>query len=185
MILSACGNQNMKAIETVEQLDIDRFMGDWYVIANIPTFIETDAYNAIESYAMNEDGTIDTTFTFHDGAPDGELKTYKPTGFIVDEQSNALWDMQFIWPFKAEFRVIYLDDDYQTTIIGRSKRDYVWLMSRHPAIDDGSYRSLLAFMETQGYDISRVQKVPQIWPDTSITNKPVSENSSTNNGGAK
>ena len=190
MMLSACGNQNMKPIETVEQVDIDRFMGDWYVIANIPTFIETDAYNAIESYAMNDDGTIATTFTFHDGAPDGELKTYKPTGFIVDEQSNALWGMQFIWPFKAEFRIIYLDDEYQTTIIGRSKRDYVWLMSRQPVIEDSSYSSLLAFMESQGYDISKVQKVPQIWSDTSTTDRPVTDNTITthsikNDGGAK
>ena len=155
-------------------------MGDWYVIANIPTFIETDAYNAIESYALNEDGTIATTFTFHDGAPDGELKTYTPTGFIVDAQSNALWGMQFIWPFKAEFRVIYLDDDYQTTIIGRSKRDYVWLMSRQPVIDDERYSSLLSFMENQGYDISKVQHVPQIWPGTPATDRPVTESTITN-----
>ena len=178
-MLAACGNQNMKPINTVDHVDIDRFMGDWYVIANIPTFIETDAYNAIESYALNEDGTIATTFTFHDGAPDGELKTYKPTGFIVDEQSNALWGMQFIWPFKAEFRVIYLDDDYQTTIIGRSKRDYVWLMSRQPAIEDERYRSLLSFMENQGYDISKVQQVPQIWPGTQTTDRPVTESTIT------
>jgi len=179
----------MKPIETVEKVDIDRFMGDWYVIANIPTFIETDAYNAIESYAMNEDGTIATTFTFRDGAPNGELKTYRPTGFIVDEQSNALWGMQFIWPFKAEFRIIYLDDEYQTTIIGRSKRDYVWLMSRQPEIEDNRYSSLLAFMESQGYDISKVQKVPQIWPSSSTTDIPVTDDSITdisirNNGGA-
>ena len=188
-MLSACGNQNMKPIQTVEHVEIERFMGDWYVIANIPTFIETDAYNAIESYALNEDGTIATTFTFHDGAPDGELKTYRPTGFIVDEQSNALWGMQFIWPFKAEFRVIYLDDDYQTTIIGRSKRDYVWLMSRQPAIEDRSYRSLLAFMQAQGYDISRVKKVPQIWPsrstaDTPETDNSITDQSKTDKGGA-
>ena len=180
----------MKPIDTVEYVDIDRFMGDWYVIANIPTFIETDAHNAIESYALNEDGTIATTFTFYDGAPDGELKTYRPTGFIVDEQSNALWGMQFIWPFKAEFRVIYLDDDYQTTIIGRSKRDYVWLMSRQPAIDDSSYRSLLAFMQSQGYDISKVQKVPQIWPGKSSTGvaetgNSITDHSNTDKGGAK
>jgi apolipoprotein D and lipocalin family protein len=162
-LLSACGSQNLKPIHTVEHVDLERFMGDWYVVANIPTFIETDAYNAIETYAMNDDGSIATTFTFHDGSPDGELKKYEPTGFIVDEQSNALWDMQFIWPFKAEYRVIYLDADYQTTIIGRTKRDYVWLMSRQPAIEASSYASLLAFLEEQGYDISKVQKVPQVW----------------------
>jgi apolipoprotein D and lipocalin family protein len=159
----------MKPIHTVEHVDLNRFMGDWYVIANIPTFIETDAYNAIESYQMNDDGSIATTFTFHQGSPDGDRKQYNPTGFIVDRQSNALWDMQFIWPFKAEYRVIYLDDNYQTTIIGRSKRDYVWLMSRHSSIDESSYRSLLSFMESQGYDIGKVQKVPQIWSHKSET----------------
>ena len=163
MLLSACGSQNLKPINTVDYVDLDRFMGDWYVIANIPTFIETGAYNAIENYTMNDDGSIATTFTFHDSAPDGELKKYEPTGFIVDKASNALWDMQFIWPFKAEYRVIYLDDDYETTIIGRTKRDYVWLMSRQPGIDESEYKTLLAYLESQDYDISKVQKVPQVW----------------------
>jgi len=169
MLLSACGSQNLKPINTVDFVDLDRFMGDWYVIANIPTFIETDAHNAIETYAMNDDGSIATTFTFHDGSPDGELKKYEPTGFIVDEQSNALWDMQFIWPFKAEYRVIYLDENYETTIIGRTKRDYVWLMSRRSSIDESSYASLLAYIEAQGYDISKVQKVPQVWTEETKT----------------
>ena len=168
-LLSACGSQNLRPIHTVDFVDLDRFMGDWYVIANIPTFIETDAYNAIETYEMNEDGSIATTFTFSDGAPDGDLKKYQPTGFIVDKKSNALWDMQFVWPFKAEYRVIYLSDDYQTTIIGRSKRDYVWLMSREPIIDEKSYAALLAFIEAEGYDINKVQRVPQLWSGTTET----------------
>ena len=168
-LLSACGSQNLKPIDTVEYVDLKRFMGEWYVIANIPTFIETDAYNAIETYKMNEDGSIATTFIFRKGSAEGNRKQYNPTGFIVDKQSNALWDMQFIWPFKAEYRVIYLDDDYQTTIIGRSKRDYVWLMSRQPGIDENSYRSLLGFIQSQGYDIDKVQKVPQVWSQNSET----------------
>jgi len=154
----------MKPIVTVNNVDLDRFMGDWYVIANIPTFIETNAYNAIESYSMNDDGTIATTFTFNQDSPDGKRKRYTPTGFIVDQDSNALWDMQFIWPFKAEYRVIYLDENYQTTIIGRSKRDYVWLMSRQSEIDEDYYRTLISFIEEQGYDVTKIQRVPQIWP---------------------
>lgn len=166
-LLASCGSQNLKSIHTVEHVELDRFMGDWYVIANIPTFIETDAYNAIENYSMNDDGSIATTFTFNEGSPDGEQKQYHPTGYIVDKKSNALWDMQFIWPFKAEYRVIYLDDSYQTTIIGRTKRDYVWLMSRQPDMDESSYKTLLSFMESQGYDINKIQQVPQIWPQNS------------------
>ena len=162
-LMAACGSQNVKPIHTVEYVDLNRFMGDWYVIANIPTFIETDAYNAIETYQMNDDGSIATTFTFHQGSPDGDRKQYNPTGFIVDQQSNALWDMQFIWPFKAEYRVIYLDDDYQTTIIGRSKRDYVWLMSREPEMPAAEYQKAVQFITEAGYDISQLQRVPQQW----------------------
>ena len=162
-LLGACAGMNMKPIKTVEHVDLHRFMGDWYVIANIPTFIEKKAFNAVESYAMNADGSIATKFSFRKGGYEGKLKQYNPTGFVVDEKSNATWEMQFIWPFRAEYRVIYLDEDYEVTIIGRSKRDYVWIMARQPAIREQTYRELLQFITGLGYDISRVEKVPQKW----------------------
>ena len=153
-------NNILKAYGT-DQVDIDRFMGDWYVIANIPTFIEKDAHNAVESYRLDKDGTIATTFSFRKGGFDGPLKTYHPRGFVSDRQTNALWGMQFIWPFEAEYRIIFLTDDYSRTVIGRSKRDYVWIMAREPAISDEEYNAILDFLREQGYDIKKVQKVPQ------------------------
>ena len=125
ILISGC--QTLKPIHTVEYVDLDRFMGDWYVIANIPTFIEKDAYNAVESYRLDNDGTVATTFSYNKGSLDGPLKEYHPRGFIRDKKSNAVWGMQFIWPFKAEYRIIFLSDDYSKTVIGRSKRDYVWI----------------------------------------------------------
>ena len=151
----------MKPIHTVEYVDLNRFMGDWYVIANIPTFIEKNAYNAIESYRLEDDGTVATTFRFNKGSLDGPLKEYHPRGFIRDKESNAVWGMQFIWPFKAEYRIVYLTDDYSKTVIGRSKRDYVWIMARKPAISDEEYAAIVDFLQQQGYDIKKLQKVPQ------------------------
>ena len=151
----------MKPIETVDYVDLNRFMGDWYVIANIPTFIETDAYNAIESYRLNKDGTVATTFRFNKGSSDGPLKEYHPRGFVRDAQSNAVWGMQFVWPFKAEYRIIYLNDDYSVTVIGRTKRDYVWIMAREPAITAEEYTRITDFLKEQGYEIDKLQKVPQ------------------------
>jgi apolipoprotein D and lipocalin family protein len=155
------GCQTLDTIPTVPAVDLNRFMGDWYVIANIPTFIEKDAYNAVESYRLAEDGSIDTTFRFNKGGFDGPLKTYKPRGFVQDDRSNAVWGMQFIWPFKAEYRIIYLNQDYSITVIGRTKRDYVWVMAREPAISDEQYGLILNFLLDQGYDITEVKKVPQ------------------------
>ncbi|UCE51904.1 MAG: lipocalin family protein [Desulfobacterales bacterium] len=152
----------MKPIHTVEAVDLKRFMGDWYVIASIPTFIEKYAYNAIESYRLEEDGTVATTFRFNKGSMDGPLKEYNPRGFIKDKTSNAVWGMQFIWPFKAEYRIIFLTDDYSQTVIGRSKRDYVWIMAREPSIPDEDYERILKFLKDQGYKLNDLRKVPHV-----------------------
>jgi apolipoprotein D and lipocalin family protein len=150
-------------MKTVDYVDLERFMGDWYVIANIPTFLEKGAHNAVETYEMNDDGTIATTFTFRDGSFDGKEKEYNPKGFIWDTESNALWGMRFIWPIKADYRIVYLDDDYSQTIIGRQKRDFVWIMARTPNISEEDYEMLLGVVESLGYDVSKVERVPQQW----------------------
>lgn len=150
-------------MQTVDYVDLERFMGDWYVIANIPTFLEKGAHNAVETYAMNDDGTIATTFTFRKDSFDGKLKQYNPKGFITDTETNALWGMRFIWPIKADYRVVYLDEDYTQTVIGRQKRDFVWIMARTPTISDADYEKILSFVESLGYDMSKIQKVPQQW----------------------
>ena len=150
-------------LETVDYVDLDRFMGDWYVIANIPTFVEKGAYNAVESYRLDDDGSIATTFRFHKDGFDGPVKTYEPRGFVRDTTTNAEWGMQFIWPFKGDYRIIYLDEDYATTIIGRNKRDYVWLMARSPEMSDAEYQRFVDFIGAAGYDTSLVQRVPQQW----------------------
>ena len=64
---------------------------------------------------------------------------------------------------KAEYRIVYLNEDYSQTIVGRSKRDYVWIMARTPTIPDADYQSLLTLVGDLGYDQSLVQRVPQQW----------------------
>jgi len=162
IILSGCAAKGPE-MKTVDYVDIDRFMGAWYVIANIPTFIEKDAYNAVETYSRNDDGTIATNFTFRKGGFDGKAKEYNPKGFIQDEESNALWGMRFIWPIKADYRIVYIDDNYTQTVIGRQDRDYVWIMARTPTISKPDYDRLVSLVESLGYDTAKLQRVPQRW----------------------
>ena len=135
-------------------------MGDWYVIACIPTVIETEAYKAIESYQLEKDGTINTTFVFRKGGFDGPEKRYNPHGFVVENTGNSVWGMQFVWPFKSEFIITYLDKDYTSTIIARNARDYVWIMARTPFINDSRYQELTKIVANLGYDISKLRNVP-------------------------
>ncbi|UCE89533.1 MAG: lipocalin family protein [Pseudomonadota bacterium] len=163
LALVGCSSTQHGQLATVPHVDLDRFMGDWYVIASIPTFLEKNAHNAVETYRQAADGTIATTFTFRDGSFEGEIKRYTPTGYIRDTNSNAVWGMQFVWPIKADYRIVYLDANYTLTVIGRNKRDYVWVMARTPQISDSDYANVLRLIEGLGYDVSQLQKVPQRW----------------------
>lgn len=160
LALAGCASAQMP---TVQRVELDRFMGPWYVIANIPTFIEKGAHNAVEKYTLNPDGSIATEFTFRDGGFNGKEKRYTPTGYVVNRTTNAEWGMQFLWPFKSEFLISYLDPGYTITIVARTSRDYVWIMARSPAISEDDYRKALDFLQANGYDTRLVQRVPQKW----------------------
>ena len=163
LLLTGCQSTPLPPLAQASAVDLERFMGDWYVIASIPTWIERNAYNAVESYQIAPDGSIETTFTFLEGGFDGKPRRYTPRGFVVDRESNAVWGMQFVWPIKADYRIAYVSADYGQTVIARTSRDYVWIMARTPEIPDAEYQRLVRFVADQGYDVSLLRPVPQRW----------------------
>ena len=162
LLVTGC-SASLPPLKTVDKIDIGRFMGPWYVIACIPTFIETEAYNGVETYRLEPDGSIDTVFTFNKGGFDGPPRRYNPRGFILDSVNNSTWGMRFVWPFKAEYLITHLNGDYSQTVIGRNKRDYVWIMARTPQIPEADYQRLVMELSEQGYDVNKLRKVPQRW----------------------
>lgn len=160
LLFISCAASPKDRMPTVPQVDLPRFMGDWYVIASIPTLLEKHAYDAVESYRLETDGSIATTFTFRKGSFDGPAKTMRPHGWVRDS-SNAAWGMQFIWPIKAEYLIAHLDAGYTETIIARTARDYVWIMARTPAISEPDYQRLVSEVQRLGYDAAKLRRVPQ------------------------
>ncbi len=164
LALAACATTapTRPPVALASHVDLPRFMGDWYVIANIPTFLERGAHNAKDSYRLDPDGTIPTTYSYNADAPDGPRKTLESRGFVIDPVSHAVWGQQYIWPIKADYRIAYLSDDYTETVIARDKRDFVWIMARTPTISEADYARLVAFVGSQGYDVAKLQRVPQL-----------------------
>lgn len=152
-----------KELATVDYIDIDQFMGKWYVVGVIPTFAEKDAVNAIEYYELNDEGNIDITFTHYKKSPDGDFKEYHPKGFIYDKETNAEWRVQFFWPFKFKYLVIDLAEDYRYTVIGVPNRKYVWIMARETELSIEDNQKIRNGLIEQGYDISKIVDIPQIW----------------------
>ena len=151
----------MPPLTQVPHVDLPRYMGDWYVIACIPTMLEAKAWNEKESYRLDADGTIPTHFSYNEGAADGALKEHDSRAFVLDSASNAVWGEQYVWPFKADYRIAWLAPDYSEVVVAREKRDYVWIMARTPTIPDADLARLTAFVGSQGYDVGKLRHVPQ------------------------
>lgn len=164
LLLTLFGCASRPPMQTATGLDLERFMGDWYVQAHIPVGSEKTAYNGVESYALDERGRVLTSYVFRKGGFDGPIEVMEPVGF-VSKTSTAKWGMRFIWPFKAEYLVAHVDEDYSETIIARTKRDYAWIMTRDAELAPERLAALGARLEALGYDTSELRVVPQRWPD--------------------
>ena len=164
-LLAFAGCRSYPPLPTVSHVDLERFQGDWFVIAHIPASSEANAYNAVESYHMEQDGTIATTYAFREGSFTGPIQVMKPNGIVRDTTTNATWGMQFFWPLRFEYLITYLDPDYRTVIVARSARDYAWIMARTPHLDEADFTRLCGTLKDQGYDLAQLRRVPQQWPD--------------------
>jgi apolipoprotein D and lipocalin family protein len=168
LVMSGTGSyaNDLPPIKPVAAIDLPRFMGKWHVIASIPTRFEKNAYNAVETYRLQPDGEVDTSFRFREGAFDNPVKTIHSTGYVKDGTGNAVWGVQVFWPIKAQYVVAYLKDDYSQTIVARDARDYTWIMARTPTIPQADYDALVLRVLDLGYPRSGIRKVPQAWPET-------------------
>ena len=157
----ACSARDLPPLPRMDAVDVPRFMGDWYVIAHIPTRPEREAFDAVESYALRSDGRIQTTFTYRKGSFQAPKRTMNPIGRVEKEGNGAVWGMQFVWPIQAEYIISWVDPGYSQTIVARSKRDHVWYMARTPQVSEADYQAAVARIKALGYDTSKLRRVPQ------------------------
>lgn len=134
-------------------------MGSWYVLANIPTFVEKSCYNAIENYKLEPNGDIDITFTCNKERLTGKLKEYRFKGIIQNKETNAEWKVQLIWPLRLPYLVIDLAEDYSYTVIGYPSRNYLWIMAREKNLSDTQWKTIYQNLESQHYDTSKILRV--------------------------
>ena len=143
----------------VQNLDIERFMGRWYVISIIPNWFE-DGKNAYDDYVLNPDGTVGVTYY---AIKNGEVKTLKQKGY-VNKDEPARWEVQIVKPYipfyRAPYEVIILEENYNYMVVGYPNNSLGWIMSRSPIMDELIYKDILNQLENEfGYDQTLFEKV--------------------------
>lgn len=162
LTIAACSSAPDKAAVTHDQtVNLDRYMGPWYILASIPLALEKGAHNPVESYTRNPDGSIAAVFQFRDKSFDGTQKTHVTNATVNENSGNAVWKIQVWWPLRSEYRIAYVEPDYSYAIIGRSKRDHVWLIGRKPRLSDAAYSRYSAMIKAMGYDLKKFSRTQQ------------------------
>ncbi|MDR9452947.1 MAG: lipocalin family protein [Wenzhouxiangella sp.] len=163
LVLSGCALLAPKEpLPTVESVDLDRYMGQWYVIANIPYFGERGNVAGRAIYRQRDDGRMDDIYIYKKGDFDAPDERLEGVAWVVDDNTRAEWKVRFYWPLSFGYYIVGLDEDYQWSMVGHPTRNYAWIMAREPTMDEALYARLLARFEALGYDASELQKVPQL-----------------------
>lgn len=157
-------SSDLPPLEAVKSaIDLNRYSGKWHVVGNIPLdipfFSDADAENYTETYSILKDGVIELACEFTRAGNAAESKRFRFKGFVKDTSTNAEWAVQFVWPFRATYMVIYLDEDYSTTIVGVPNRSWVWIMSRDASIPEDKYQRLLSYLDSVGFDTNRIRRI--------------------------
>lgn len=147
-------------LQPVDRVDLDRYMGRWYMIANIPYFAERGNQAVHVEYSRGEDGVIHDLFTARRGF-DREPFTRNGLIRITDPVTAAQGTITFPPFLSQDFTILYLDQDYRYTAIGHPSRNFCWVFARVPYMSDEVYEEILTVLTRNLFDVSRVLKIPQ------------------------
>ncbi|WP_326540433.1 lipocalin family protein [Pseudorhodoferax sp.] len=160
--LAACSSMTQRSptlpLPHANGVDLPRYMGRWYVISSIPTFLERGAVDAVEHYTLRPDGSVDIDFRYRRNPGDSE-HALGSRGFVQSGDS-AIWGVQFVWPIRADYRIAWLAPDYSRVIVAREKRDHVWIMARTPTLPQADYDAMVQQVGAMGYNTARLERVP-------------------------
>ncbi len=153
--------QDKPPLEVVESVDLQRYLGKWYEIASYPAWFQKGCTGSTADYTMMPDGRIRVINRCRKKGLDGPLKESKGKAEVVDTTTNAKLKVWFFWPFKGNYWIIELDDDYQWAVVGEPGRKYLWILSRTPKMDEAVFQGILSRLPQKGYDPGRLQRTLQ------------------------
>jgi len=161
-ILSGCGSPNYAPLNVVDKVDVARYLGKWYEISHLPNSFQKKCNCTSAEYSILDSTTILVVNTCRKDSSNGEISQVKGKAFLVEGTNNTKFRVQFFWPFRGDYWIIDLDkDNYQYAVVGTPSRQYLWILSRKPTMEEKLYYSLVDKCKEKGFDIRMLVKTNQ------------------------
>ncbi|MDR3705182.1 MAG: lipocalin family protein [Paludibacteraceae bacterium] len=156
-VYSLCSCRSSTSLQTVAQVDINRYAGKWYEIGAYPQWFEKGCSNVTATYTVKEKYVEVLNACIKNDKP----KSIKGKAFVVKNSGNAKLKVQFFFPFKGNYWIIDLADDYSWAVVSDPKRKTLWILSRTPQMDESVYTSITGSLTKNGFDLSKLKKTDQ------------------------
>jgi apolipoprotein D and lipocalin family protein len=156
-VLSGCAGE-FADLDVVDEVDINRYLGKWYEIASYPAFFQAGCAGTTAEYSLNDDGTIAVLNSCFEGSLDAELRTAEGSARTVEGSNNAKLKVRF-FIFEGDYWILELgdDEDYGYALVGAPSREFLWILSREPQLDDEIVDGVLSRLPEMGFDPDRLE----------------------------
>lgn len=166
---SARAEKKDKAPLRVEPtVDLSRYAGLWYEIARLPnSFQEKCAGDVTAQYALLGAGRLKVVNRCRKLS--GQMTEAEGVARLADKKgANSRLKVRFAPGFLSflplvwgDYQIMELAPDYSYALVGEPGRKYLWILSRTPQMDEGTYRKLTEEAASQGFDVSRLVRTKQ------------------------
>lgn len=158
VFLVSSSSAHGKAVQCVENFDVERYLGTWYEIARLDHSFERGLDEVTATYSWNDNGTIKVTNRGYNTKKGKWNEAVGKAKFKGDEDIGAL-KVSFFGPFYAGYNIVALDEDYSHALVAGPSTKYLWVLSRTAEMDEKVYLQLLKKATEMGYDTSKLIEV--------------------------
>ena len=153
LFFTACSSKN-PPLETVQKVELDKYLGTWYEIARYEHFFEKDCKNVTANYSLMNEDTI-KVINRCTKIQTNEKKEVLGRAYATDNTNSKL-KVSFFRPFYGDYWVLILDKNYDYVVVGTPNREYLWILSRTSKLDERIKKEILEKLPSLGFDASKV-----------------------------
>ena len=159
LILSIKG---FSVVETVDHVDLERYMGRWYEIALIPNWFEKKCVSgATADYSLMKNGMVRVVNRCMTSNGPSEVVG---VAWVVDKESQSKLKVSFFplaryfkW-FGGDYYILFVDENYTFAVVGSPSLKYLWLLARETTVSSNAYQTFLAVAKKNGYDTEKIMR---------------------------
>ena len=153
LFCSGCLGTMNANLPVVDNVDLARYMGRWFEVARYPNRFQRNCKNSRATYTLRPDGKVDVLNECERG---GDTSSARGTAWVVDPLTNAKLKVSFFWPFRGDYWIMMLGEDYEYSVVSAPSMNYLWILSRKPDMPIETLAEIEQKLEKLGFETGKL-----------------------------